>query len=774
MSWGETGEKITGVLERVKSSRDDWSASVFRLTEGADKGSTIDVKGVWNPVPGAKFTLTGQMTSHPKWGPSFVIHNAESVSSPVDLGLMFSIQRDGPKGWGEKTAAELVNAYGADELMERLDSGAALDAVKVSSTRLSALRSWWASDSDRIKARVGLYAFGLTPKQAQDAQTRWGAYKAQSVIEADPYQLMKLKGFGFSRADKIAAKVGIQADDPRRARANLLHQVEEATKRGSTLIVRAEAIRAAEKDGVPSQVAYGVFQGLVNSGDLVVHQFAPGSVQSWRWDRIERYLAAEILAAATPIDDKRSLPDGFFEGLALTLEQQAAVENSLKHRISVITGGPGVGKTYTTRQVIRGLQAAGLSVAAAAPTGKAAKRLEQMTGHPASTIHRMLGCQGPGVFEFGPGNPIPVSAVVIDETSMLDMQIAAALIGALRNDARIVFVGDPDQLPSVGPGLFLRDLVAFGVIPVTRLTQVFRQEDGSGIVTAAHQINHGQAPTISPDFRFWENDPTSGDFLESSEEVQRALLGIVKGYRAQGWADDQIQVLTPRRGTPIGVDTLNPLLQAVFNPSSPHLNEIKRKTEIFRVGDRILWRKNRSDLGLYNGDTGTILSIQKAGTDKSLTLNFPGLDDGQARRVTVSTGDLLDMTHAYAMTTHKSQGSEYPLVLMPVHGCVGPMLGSRQVLYTGVTRASSNFVGVGDVSQLSKWAANKRPTERKNAFPHHLTNGVDGPVVLPWRAMTPDRAEELMIETVERAPKVVAAIAPARIAHFTDEDPLPF
>jgi len=606
-------------------------------------------------------------------------------------------------------------------------------------TRADALVASWNEQRAIRDVMVFLQAHGASVHLAARILKRYGP-KAVTIVSTDPYRLaIDVWGIGFRTADKIASELGIAKDSPQRMQAAILQALRDATESGHCFVVGEELTnRAAQllgsdtSRGEPPSVdllsALDAALAAVIAGgyvvaeepDSLVRVRAGGSLRTAaiydaRMYETEVRLAARLASLAKA--EGRELP-GFsaaidrFEhdtGTVLADEQRLAVERAARCPMLVVTGGPGVGKTTIVKAILSVYERAGLPARLAAPTGRAAKRMSEATGREAATLHRLLEFDPKtGAFKRDARRPIDAAAIVVDESSMVDIWMADALTQAVAEGARLVLVGDVDQLPSVGPGSVLRDAIASGGVPCVRLVKIFRQADKSLIVRNAHRINAGQAPII-PD-----KGDTAADFFmmerREPDETRNVIVDLVTRHIPRKFGLDpvrDIQVLTPMNRGPAGTVALNEALQATLNPSGPGLT---RGTVTFRTGDKVMQLRNDYDKNVYNGDVGVVASVDEEAD--ALTVRFDDGDASEVREVTYDGRALDELALAYACTVHKSQGSEYPAVVVPLLTSHFMML-AKNLVYTAVTRGKRLVVLVADPKALRLALAEERREERQ-------------------------------------------------------------
>jgi exodeoxyribonuclease V alpha subunit len=550
-----------------------------------------------------------------------------------------------------------------------------------------------------------LQGHGVSPAYAAKIFRAYGQ-AAIATVKANPYRLAQdIYGIGFKSADRIARELGISPEAPARAEAGLLFVLGEMADQGHVYTPEAALFREAESAlelplaGLPAALAT-----LAAEGKLVLEEPAPGG----RLVFLSALHAAEIAVARGIADllaapGRRTLPEAdrmvaWVEGatgMTLASAQRAAVETALREKVLVITGGPGTGKTTILRAILRILERQGWRAHLAAPTGRAAKRMAEAAGRSASTIHRLLEWNPrAAAFQRNAGRPLETDLVVVDEASMLDLPLAEHLLAAVPPQATLLLVGDADQLPSVGPGTVLRDILESGRVPAVRLTEIFRQAEQSRIVVNAHRVNRGEFPELpgpeeraTSDFYFLQEDDPA--------EVQARLVELVRQRLPAHYGLDpleEIQVVTPMHRGPLGSAQLNALLQAALNPSRGERSEVTRGGRIFRVGDRVMQLRNNYEREVFNGDIGRIRAVDA--TEQTVTVRI------DERDVSYDLSELDELTLAYAITVHKSQGSEYPCVVLPLHTTHYVML-QRNLLYTAITRARRLLVAVGSRKALA-------------------------------------------------------------------------
>lgn len=680
---------------------DDDGFAVIEVRE--DSGDEFVITGtVGHLKPGERVKLTGEWTEHQKFGPQVKVFTALPMD-PSDragqVAYLSSLRHIGP------VRADALCELHGPEVLEKIaaDPNGIIGSLPGlgHKQREAALESWYETRAVR-DLHVELAPHGLA-HLAGKIHARFGD-KAMRTINEDPYSLTEIDGVGFARADTIAIAAGFPPESDRRAQAAAWYLLGEAERRGHTHLPQADLVsRAAKLLGyTPEAETLVSAAGLITEGERVYRQTTLDRECWLAGDLNERASAEPVLDhAPEPIDEK------------LTAEQWQAVTGAFGSRLSVVTGGPGVGKTVCTREIVREAKAAGVRVGLCAPTGRAARRLSEATGAEALTIHRLLEWRPGSEPAFGPGHPLPVGLLIIDEASMINLHMADVLLHGLGHDTHIVFVGDADQLPPVGAGKPFADLIESGIVPVTRLTHIFRQAARSMITTAAHEVNQGRPPHLSPgpdqiqDFHFLER--------VTPERVRSAVVEMVGERIEAGLELDPIrdaQVLAPIYRGEAGIDVLNRELQQRLNPDGA-----KAVGDRFRVGDRLIQTRNAYEFGLMNG---TICFLVEDDPDEEMIVLET--DDGQSVELPYQeTGDL---NLAYAISVHKSQGCEIPVVIFVCHRSHAGML-SRPLIYTAITRAREMCVMVGDRPSLEVGVRRDEAGRRHSSLAARLAGTLD-------------------------------------------------
>jgi len=657
---------------------------VCGMMPGVAEGQGVELRGKWevHKEHGRRFRVSNYSLTLPT--------TVEGIEKYLASGII--------KGVGEKYARAIVRTFGAETLRILDTASTRLKEVPgLGKKRIGAIRKFWSESSDKRTLQLHMQSLGITNAYFNRIYGLYGNRSAE-VLRENPYQLAsEVDGIGFIMADRIAANSGIVKTAPQRLVSGVTYALSQIRLAGHVCMPRPEFVRTlGELLDVDEAHAERALEMAVQIGKAVIQPgpdrtemiYEPGLLRCEQEMPLllanlffrERHYGEWILRHAAPPDSKFSA------------EQIAAVERAGKNAVSIITGGPGVGKTTVVAEIVRRARAANLDLVLAAPTGRAAKRMTETTGVAAFTLHRLLKWDPVEKhFIHGRKKPLPHQLFVLDEVSMLDLPLSVAFFRAVRPGAAVVLVGDADQLPSVGPGSVLNDMIQCGQFPVSRLTRIFRQGSGSGIIRAAHEINTGQVPEIPP--ADWEN---LSDFYwiekEEPEEVASLIERLVTDRIPKRFGFDpknDIQVITPMNRGVCGTVQLNERLQALLNPHGIGFRDGER---VFHTGDKVMQISNNYDKGVFNGDMGTIAAVHHAESC------FAVLYDTGEVRYNFSEADQL--APAYAVTVHKSQGSEFPAVVMPVLSQHYMML-QRNLLYTGITRAKKLMVLVGSRKAVS-------------------------------------------------------------------------
>ena len=733
--------ELSGSIESVVYQNEENGYAIFRVE--VDDGSKTTVLGcVPYAAPGELITAQGAWVRHPSHGEQFKAELVERTMPDTAEAIYQYLAGRTVRGVGPATASLLVNRFGVDTLNVLEFHPELLTQVKgISAQKAKEI-------SIQFKKQVGLRrliefvaAASIRPVAAVRLYHYYGE-RALELVQENPYILStELIGASFAEADALALSHGFEGDSPERVAAAIAFELTYNARNGHCFIPRPKLISATSQlISVPESLTEMCLEEMLRGGQLVCERVA--NVDACYLHRLfdaEQYTAERLLRMAP--ESYRYEVD--FEEIAAQIEaqmdirlaqqQKQAIGLACRHQVIAITGGPGTGKTTSIRAILALFDALRLETQLAAPTGRAAKRMSELTGREAQTIHRLLEAGMSDdhtdiVFRRDEDDPLQCDAVILDECSMVDMNLMCALLKALPAECRLILVGDADQLPSVGPGCMFADVIRSGMIPTVRLTEIFRQSAGSSIISYAHAINRGEHPPLTQnqgDFFFLRrNDPERA--VETIVELCAKRLPENMHIPAS-----DIQVLTPTRKNETGSVALNVRLQAVLNPPDEKKREHKFGEIIYREGDRVMQIRNDYDiilktpggltcgLGVFNGDVGQIVSIDRA--TEMLTVDYDG------KYAAYGFEMLGELEHAWAMTVHKSQGSEYRAVILAL-GKAGPMLLTRSVLYTAITRAKTLLIVVGDLDMAERMIDQQRAGRRYSGLRARLC-GECGPML---------------------------------------------
>ena len=709
-------EELIGIVEHIIFRNEENGYTVFTLSVD---GEEIDCTGQMESLrPGSFVMVRGQYTEHAAYGMQFRVTYYENRMPEGSGAILRYLQSGAVKGIGKALGKRIVDRFGDDTLDVMKEEPERLTEIKgISMRKAQEIAGEMNTQEDLRQAMLFLskydipYATGLRIYQMY-GQAMYG------ILQENPYQLAEeVDGIGFKTADEIAAKMGVRADDRFRIRAAILYVLMEAAGEGHLCLPRKELIHR-----VDALIACGDDLPETEIDNLAVehrvvlyrdHEDQTQSVYHAYYYEQELHTARMLMDLSAIVsedeDGIREIMDRAASGEEITLapEQEEAVYRSLRYGLSIITGGPGTGKTTTIRQILRVFAMQGKEIMLAAPTGRAARRLSETTGHPASTIHRLLEIgpmeeekETPLRFGRNEERPLEGDVLIVDEVSMVDLPLMCALLRALTPGISLVLVGDADQLPSIGPGHVLHDLITSDLFPATRLKTIFRQAAQSDIVLCAHAINRGEHPTIdnhSRDLFFLQREDLARIVANTIELMTGKLSDYVEA------SSHEIQVLTPKRRGTLGVEHLNAVLQAALNPPKEGTEELIYGDLILRPGDKVMQIKNDYQLrwevrgkygiaieegeGVFNGDIGTVRDID-------MTFGVATVEYDEGRMVEYTKDMLPLLSLAYAITIHKAQGSEYPAVILPLLSGP-PMLYTRNLLYTALTRARRCVIVLG-------------------------------------------------------------------------------
>jgi len=690
-------EVLRGLVDRVVFHNEDNGYCILKIVPEGRRDVVSLIGKAPRVVAGEEFEARGVWEPNRDFGPQFKA-DALKLRRPDSLaGIERYLGSGLIEGIGPKYAKRMVEKFGPKvfDIIEN-ESKKLEDVEGVGKKRRVEIRESWIKQKSIHGIMLFLHQHGISSSRALRIYKTYGE-ESQAVLKENPYRLAQdIRGIGFKTADDIAYQLGVAEDAPERIKAGILHVLETAAGSGHCCVPETEAIKKAiDLLGVEALIAPQI-DALIASDQIERHEtflYLP-------------YLRAAEQSIAANVKSLAALPAAYPSinedaalawvmkktGKELADSQQRAVREALRHRLLIITGGPGVGKTTILRSILLILQSKQIKLVLAAPTGRAAKRLTESTGLEAKTLHRLLEYQGEGQWGRHRGKPLAGHLFVVDEASMIDAPLMAQFLSALPDGAHLLIVGDADQLPSVGPGMVLHDLIASDNVPCVKLTEIFRQAASSRIITSAHAINRGQVPDLKPS--------RSSDFffLQESEpeEIKHTLVELAHTRLVTKYGLDpirDIQVLTPMNRNLLGTISLNQSLQLALNPPNELKFEIERFGVTFRVGDKVIQTHNNYDKEVFNGDIGHIVTIDADPVKVHVRYDAD-------RLVEYEPGELDELQLAYALSIHKSQGSEFPCVIIPVSTQHYVLL-ERSLIYTAITRAKKLCVLVGDERALS-------------------------------------------------------------------------
>lgn len=700
---------VRGIAERLLFEAPDSDYRVFRLHD-EDDDATYTVTGHGTkPLVGDRLEVKGHWVQHKRYGRQFAADGWSRIIPESVDGIERFLGSGAVKGMGPALAHRVVAAFGKDTMavLEK-DPQRLLEVEGIGPKKLAVITESFYEEKQVNDIAYDLEQHGVAGRYASRLLQKYGD-DVHYVLTEEPYRMIaEIDGIGFKTADQIALAYGMDRQDPQRLSAGLTYVLRTMTQNGhvcipdTELVRRAAFILQADALGLHDILREAIEVGQLCTADFegTLYVYTPEAYEE------EEYIAGRIgeMGNMKPLPMKTHVQlflDRWQDARHFELadKQREAVEKSLQSGMTVITGGPGTGKTTVVQTIIRLAEQEGLRILLCAPTGRAAKRLAETTQRKAKTIHRLLVPDGHvgamQVFEYNETKMLPADLVIVDEVSMLDMEMMYHLLSALKPQCRCILVGDADQLPSVGAGAVLHDIIASGQVPVVRLDTIFRQKEGGRIVTNAHLINSGRLPVVNEDteFRFVEIDNEADGAEKISALYNSELLETGDKFA--------VQVLSPMYKNPCGVDNLNQLIQKRFNPPAEGKAELKGKNVVFRVGDKVMQKHNDYEKGVFNGDMGEIFAIQK----DMVYVRYPEQD------VKYEGQEVDEITLAYAITVHKSQGSEYHTVIMVLVNSHAIML-QRNLFYTAVTRAKRKVILVGTKRAVQTAVQNQRTSRR--------------------------------------------------------------
>ena len=731
-------QRLEGSVERVIYANEENGYTICDMSV-SESGEIVTVVGVMPMIgTGDHLCVYGKWTHNPKYGRQFSASQYERVMPADTASMLRYLASRAIKGIGPKTAQKIIEEFGEDSFDVIENHPEWLASIKGISMKVALAASESFREQAGIRTAMMFFRDYFGVSTTVKIYKQWGS-RAVEIAKTNPFRLCnEIEGIGFERADAMASSLGFAGEDPERVMSGILYVLQQnGLQNGHVCLPEDRLVESAARMlGVDRECATEALYTLLKSGQI---RYVVRDDRRMIYDRVayedEKYIAEKLvrldrMCAAINLQDI----DRFIEieeaksGMQYAFLQKRAISDALRYGVMVLTGGPGTGKTTVVRALIHIFDSMGYEIALAAPTGRAAKRLSEATSMEAKTVHRLLEMtydpSGKNVFQRNEHELLEEQVIIVDEASMMDNGLMCALLRAIKPGARLVIIGDSDQLPSVGAGNVLRDILESNRFATVRLCEIFRQAQESLIVTNAHAINQGQMPNMAVknnDFFFLSRT--------SDREIALTIADLCKNRLPKTYGEvarQGIQVIAPSRKGESGTEQLNLLLQQVLNPHRNSLREYRFRERTFREGDRVMQTRNNYELdwfreedekrgsGIFNGDIGVILQINVP--ENEMIIRF---DD---REVAYDFSLLEDLEHAYAITVHKSQGSEYPIVIIPMCSAASMLL-SRNLLYTAVTRAQTMVILVGRQEIVSEMVENNRQTMRYTGLCDWLKEG---------------------------------------------------
>jgi exodeoxyribonuclease V alpha subunit len=706
--------KIRCVVERITFQNQENGYSIMKVkVKGYNDlvtivGSLLDV-----PV-GSVLLCDGDWKVDKRYGNQFVVETWQEVMPATIYGIEKYLGSGLVKGIGPKFAHLIVEKFGTETIdIIETDIERLYEVVGIGKKRVEKIRDSWEKQKDIKDVMLFLQGYGVSTAYAANIYRQYGKESIETV-KANPYKLADdIWGIGFKTADGIANKMGYEKNDLRRCKSGLNYTLNQLSDEGHVYAVEEQLVEAAKKllEADEEPIRQAMSEMLAN--DELKQEKDAIYLPPFYFSEVGT--ARKILGLLSQSETRKNVPldiDAIQKSSGIVYDdvQIAAIKQAVDAKVMVLTGGPGTGKTTTTQGIIAAFKTMGLRILLAAPTGRAAKRMSEATGMEAKTIHRLLEYNPADGYKRNDENPLEGDALIVDECSMVDIMLMYNLMKAMRTDMRLVLVGDIDQLPSVGAGNVLRDIIDSERVPVIRLTRIFRQAQTSRIVMNAHAINKGNFPDISngkdTDFFFIK--------MEDPEKVASQIVNLVQNRLPKAYNQplSNIQVLTPMQRGVVGAANMNTILQNALNNSTQSLS---RSGYVFKKGDRVMQIRNNYDKDVFNGDIGVVASINQE--DRTLAVDF------DSHIVEYEISELDELTLAYATTIHKSQGSEYPIVVMPVMMNHYVML-QRNLIYTGITRSKKVCVLIGQVKALAYAVHHQTVTDRNTLLKERINGDI--------------------------------------------------
>lgn len=740
LNMAETVLTINGEVSSIRRFDSGWCIANL-IPELEDKTMNFDIVTVVGSLPGVtegmNIAVTAKKSIHEKYGTQYKVVDLLSCGYSTLDGLKKYIAGEDFPDVGDVTAALIVNHFG-ENVVDILDASPerVLEVKGANINRLKRVVELWSNVRTKHRGSLELIKLGLTSALAHRVIKHFENENILEILQSNPYRLTEVRGIGFTRADEVALRCNILHDSPRRIEAAIKYVLDEYSVQGHCYMNTNRLIATVcDLLNVDSSQVGSCIKTLRTSGDIVIDGASTYSAEMYN---AEVEVASELMKMVQyphgnkhyknyeEVESDLIESSSFDSSIKLDGLQLQALMTALNERVCIITGGPGTGKTTITRALVSLLERHGYSYELCSPTGRAAKRLSESSGKQARTIHRLLSWQpNTATFMHNASMPLNTNFVLVDEFSMVDLRLFRDLLRALEPQTRIVMIGDKDQLPSVGPGNVLHDIIDSGVVSVVRLSKVFRQEIGNTIVEVAHDIVSGDVPGLPTPKDSKGKNCMMVNIGDDESKMQSFILQIItkeipkltddKGVNFQA---KDVQILTPRRTGKYSVEEMNPWMQDTVNPEKPGVDQIKDGHRVLRVGDRVMQIKNNyalGDAGVFNGDIGYIVASSITADGPSVSVRYPDI----IHPVEYDDETLDQIQHAWVSTVHKSQGSEIPVVIFVLQNCHGIML-QRNLLYTGVTRAKKICIIMGEHNALVKAINNDKVVNRNTGLSSRL------------------------------------------------------
>ncbi|QVK19966.1 ATP-dependent RecD-like DNA helicase [Mycoplasmatota bacterium] len=680
-----------------------YSVIKVKVTENTEEINDIsDLMTVTGYLPTLRtnelYRFFGDFKEHYKYGNQYNVNKYENIIADSREGLIRYLSSDIFFGVGPKLASKIVDKIGENCIEVIIDNPEKLKEIGINDRKINAIHQALMQNQGIQRVLLSLYDYGFS---ARVSMAIYNTYYNQSlsILESNPYQLIEdIDSINFKRADEIAMKLDFTLDNEFRVKALVLAIMSKESMSGDTFIENSVLIERVLKD--VNRNEYLIDDKKVQKHIDILREEEKIYIIENKIMLQELYEAEESIASDiirfNPNKPKDNKIDTIIESVSqnididYSLEQKEAIKTALMNPVTVLTGGPGTGKTTVINGIIKSYEKLfevydRRKIALVAPTGRAAKRMTETTGYTAKTIHSFLGYDFNGIFTHNREDQLSPKLLIIDESSMIDTLLTKQLLEALVNSVRIVIVGDNDQLPSVGPGQVLHDIIESGIVPVIRLNKIFRQSSDSNLITLAHEVNNNRLPNDTL------NSYDDVTYIHTINEISSAIKQIIEKAVERDYEIENIQVLAPMYKGSAGIDKINIVLQECLNPKGP--NEIEHHGVIYRVGDKVLQLVNQPREGIMNGDVGIVCDISKSNSTTKISVDFDGII------AEYGLSDLYNLRHAYCISIHKSQGNEYPLVILPMSFSYRIML-KRKLIYTAITRAKQKLIVVGDLKAM--------------------------------------------------------------------------